>query len=254
VAIVNQVFADQLPGRRALGLTIRVATWRRQPSSEAEAEARDVTIVGVVDSAGERRYTQDGSAVAKVYVPSPLGPEPALTLYARTRDRAADLGPAIRDLAASIDARVPIGDMGTLASLNERSMGPAHWLSRMSVLLGVIALLLAAAGLLATSSYAVTQRAREFAVRMALGADARGVLTLVLAQSVKTVSVGFAIGGAAGLGVSRLITSQFHGAEALDLSAFAQSAVFLITVMLAASAIPAMRAARVDVVASLKDG
>jgi ABC-type lipoprotein release transport system permease subunit len=53
---------------------------------------------------------------------------------------------------------------------------------------------------------------------------------------------------------SALITSQFHGAEALDLSAFAQSAVFLITVMLAASAIPAMRAARVDVVASLKDG
>lgn len=254
VAIVNQVYADQLPDRQALGRTIRVATWRRQSSGEAEAEARDVTIVGVVDAAGERRYTMDGGPVAKIYVPSPLGPEPALTLYARSRVRAEDLGPAIRDLAARIDPRVPIGDMGTLASLNERSMGPVHWLSRMSVLLGVVALLLAAAGLLATSSYAVTQRTREFAVRMALGADARGVLTLVLAQSMRTVSIGFTIGGAAGLGVSRLIATQFHGAGGLHLPAFVQSAALLMTVMLVASAIPAIRAARVDLVASLKDG
>ncbi|MEX2272584.1 MAG: ABC transporter permease [Vicinamibacterales bacterium] len=254
VAIVNQIYAEGLPDRQAVGRTVRVAAWRRQTNKEALAEAREVTIVGVVESAGERRYTRDGKAVSKVYVPSPLGPEPALTLYTRARDRAEDLAPAIRALANRIDARVPIGDMGSLASVNERSMGPSHWLTRMSVLLGVIALLLAAAGLFATSSYAVTQRAREFAVRLALGADPRGVLTLVLTQSMKTVSIGFFIGSAVGLGVSRLVATQFPGAGGPNIPAIALSSALLVAVMLVASAIPAMRAAQVDLVASLKDG
>jgi hypothetical protein len=254
VAIVNQAYADALPDRQALGRTVRVAIWRRQSSKEAEAEARDVTIVGVVDSAGERRYSQDGSAVGKLYLPSPMGPEPTLTLYVRTTDNAERLAPAVRDLAARIDARVPIGGMGSLATINERSMGPSHWLTRMSVVLGVIALLLAASGLFATTSYGVAQRAREFAVRMTLGADPRGLLVLVLAQSMKTVSIGFLVGGALGLGVSRLIATQFHGAEGLNLPAFAQSSALLIVVTLVASAIPAVRAARVNLVENLKDG
>jgi predicted permease len=254
VAIVNEAYAEGLPDRQAIGRAVRVATWRRQTNKEALAEARDVTIVGVVESAGERRYTRDGKAVGKVYLPSPLGPEPALTLYARTRDRAEDLAPAIRALANRIDARVPIGDMGSLASVNERSMGPSHWLTRMSALLGVIAVLLAAAGLFATSSYAVTQRAREFAVRMALGADPRAVLTLVLIQSAKTVTLGFLIGGTVGLGVSRLVATQFPGAGAPDIPAIVQASALLVAVMFVASVIPAMRAARVDLVGSLKDG
>ena len=89
---------------------------------------------------------------------------------------------------------------------------------------------------------------------MALGADPRGLLTLVLTQSMNTVSIGFLIGGTIGLGVSRLVATQFPGADGLDVPAFAQSSALLITVMLFASAIPAMRAARVDPVVSLKDG
>jgi len=254
VAVVNLAYADTLPDRQAIGRTIRLATWRRQSNKDAQAEARDVTIVGVVASAGERRYTLDGSAVGKVYVPSPLGPEPELTLYTRTRDTAEDLAPAIRQLVNRIDARVPIAAMGSLASWNEQSMGPSHWLTRMSALLGVIALLLAAAGLFATASYAVTQRAREFAVRLALGADPRGLLSLALTESMRTVAIGFLVGGAIGVGVSRLIAAGFPGTNGLNLTAFTQSSALLVTVMLVASAIPAMRAARVDPVANLKDG
>ena len=89
---------------------------------------------------------------------------------------------------------------------------------------------------------------------MALGADPRGLLALVLTQLMKTVSIGFLIGGTIGLGVSRLVAAQFPGADGLDVPAFAQSSALLIAVMLVASAIPAMRAARVDPVANLKDG
>jgi predicted permease len=254
VAMVNQAYVDGLADRQAIGRTLRVATWRRQSSKEIDAESRELTIVGVVASAGERRYTRDGADVGKVYVPSPLGHEPALTLYTRTNQKAEDLAPAIRALANRIDARVPVGDMGSLAAANERSMGPAYWMTRMSALLGVIALLLAAAGLFATSSYAVTQRAREFAVRMALGADPRGLLILVMAHSMKTVAIGFVIGGTLGLGVSRLIATQFPGTNAVNVPAVIQTAALLMGVMAVASVIPAVRAARVDLVASLKDG
>lgn len=254
VAVVNMAYANGFPDRRAIGRTVRVASWRRQSDSEAQAEARDVTIIGVVESAGERRYSRDGSAVGKLYLPSPLGPEPALTLYVRTRQRADDLSPALHELVNRIDARVPIGDIGSLASFNERSMGASHWLARISALLGVIAVALAAAGLLAVTSYNVTQRAREFAVRLALGAEPRGLVALVVTQALKTVAIGFVVGGTLALGVTQLIAAQFHGAERVNVSAFGQSSAFLAAVMLIASAIPAIRAARVDPILNLKDG
>ena len=133
-------------------------------------------------------------------------------------------------------------------------MGPAHWLTRISAMLGVIALLLAAAGLFATVSYGVAQRAREFAVRIALGADSRGLLVLVMSQSMKAVAIGFLIGGSIALTFSRLIATQFPGTDGLDVRAFSESSALLAIVMLVASAIPALRAARTDPIASLKDG
>jgi putative ABC transport system permease protein len=213
-----------------------------------------VTIVGVIESAGERRYTRDGTPVGKVYLPSALEPEPALTLYARSRGTAEAVAPSVRDLVSRIDSRVPIIEMGSLRSFNERSMGHGPWLARMSALLGVVALGLAAAGLFGVVSYSVTLRAPEFAIRTALGANPRDLLRLVLTQSMTTVSIGFLIGGTIALIVSRLIAAQFHGASGIDALAFGQSSALLISMMLLASAVPAIRAARVDPVANLKDG
>lgn len=257
VAVVNLAYAEQLPDRQAIGRTLRVKDYvpsRRQTDAEGLAASKEVTIVGVVESAGERRYSRDGSAVGKIYLPSPLGPEPALMLYVRGRGTADAVSPSIRGLVKQIDPRVPIIEMGSLASFNERSMGPEPWLTRIAALLGVVALLLAAAGLLAVVSYGVAQRAQEFAIRIALGADPRGLLVLVLKQSMKMVSIGFLIGGTIALIISRLLAAQFHGADGIDALAFGQSSALLIAVMLLASAIPAMRAARVDPVANLKDG
>src|SRR5688572_23817524 len=107
----------------------------------------------------------------------------------------------------------------------------------MSALLGVIAVVLAAAGLLATTSYGVTQRTREFAVRLALGAEPRGLLALVVIQALKSVSIGFLIGGGLAVGLRMLIATQFKGAEGIDILAFGQSAAFLGVSMLVASAI-----------------
>jgi putative ABC transport system permease protein len=254
VAVVNQAYADTLHERQAIGRTIRVANWRRQSNADAQAESRDVTIVGVVESAGERRYTADGSPVGKIYLPAPLTAEPALTLYVRARTTADALAPAIRGAVSHIDARVPIAELGSLAAFNERSMGPMPWLARMAALLGVIALLLAAAGLFATTSHTVSERTRELAVRLALGAEPRRLLRAVLAQAMTTVSIGLVVGGAIALAVSVIVASQFAGADGLDVRSLVQSAALLLAVMLVASAVPAIRAARVDPVVNLKEG
>jgi predicted permease len=257
VAIVNQVYARQMPGGRAVGQTVRVWGYipgDRRPDAERLAEHRDVEIVGVIESAYEPRYSRAGEPVAKIYLPSPLQPEPALTLYARTRADATTAVPAIRTIVAAIDPRVPVLAVGSLALFNERSMGPALWLTRIASVMGVVALVLAAAGLLAVVSYVVSQRSREFAVRIALGARPAGVLALVVRQSMRMVAAGFAIGGSIAFGVSQVFRTQFRGAEGLDYPAFAGSIALLVAVMLLASVIPAGRAARMNPVDGLKEG
>jgi predicted permease len=257
VAVVNQAYARQMPGGRAVGQTLRVLGYvqrDRRSDAEAFAAGREVEIVGVIGSAYERRYSRDGEPVPKIYVPSMLQPEPALTLYARTRRDANAVVPSIRALASAIDPRVPVMAAGSLASFNERSMGPLPWLTRTATAMGLVALLLAAAGLLAVVSYAVAQRSREFAIRIALGALPSAVLALVVRQSMRMVAIGFAIGGTIAVGLTQVFRSQFHGADSLDYAAFLGSTAGLAIVMLLASVIPASRAARMDPVENLKEG
>jgi putative ABC transport system permease protein len=172
----------------------------------------------------------------------------------RTRDDANTLAGPVRELVRAIDPRVPVLDIGSLSLWNERSMGPVVWLTRAASLVGLVALLLTATGLLAVVSYVVSLRSREFAIRMALGSRPGGVLGLVLRQAMRVVVVGFAIGGGLALVATALLQTQFRGADGLDVSAFVGSGALLVIVMLLASAVPAIRASRVDPVAGLKEG
>lgn len=257
VAIVNRVFANQLANGPAVGRSIRVygySPWDPVSDEAAFASARDVTIVGVIDAVEEPRYSQDGSPVAKVYVSAPLQPEPALTLYARTRGLADELVPAVRDVVRAIDSGVPVVEVGSLAAFNERSMGPAVGMARAAGVMGHIALALAAAGLLAIVSYVVAFRSREFAIRMTLGARPVDVLQLVLRQAMRMVIVGFVIGGGIALALTQVFRAESHGAPGLDVEAFLGSTALLVVAMLLASAVPAVRAAQLDPIANLKEG
>jgi putative ABC transport system permease protein len=211
-------------------------------------------LVGVNHAARPPRYNVDGKPVPKIYLPVPLQPEPALTLYLRTRSKAETVAAPLRDLVHAIDARVPILEIGSLATWNERSMALAPLLMRAATFMGLLALVLAATGLLAVVSYAVAARGREFAIRMALGSQPRGVLALVLREAMRLVIAGVVIGGGLALLVTKLLQTRFRGAQGLDVYAFAGSTALLIAVMLLASAVPAIRASRVDPVAALKEG
>jgi predicted permease len=255
VAVVNDAYAKRIQGP-ALGRTLHVGLVQRGGHIDdgAFASGRDVEIVGVIQSASEPRYDVDGTPVPKIYLPAPLQPEPALTLYLRTRSKAETVAAPLRDLVHAIDPRVPILEIGSLTTWNERSMEWAPWLMRAATCMGLLSLALAAAGLLAVVSYAVAARGREFAIRMALGSHPRGVLALVLREAMRLVIAGFVIGGGLALLATKLLQTRFYGAQGLDVYAFAGSIALLIVVMLLASAVPAIRAARVDPVAALKEG
>ena len=118
--------------------------------------------------------------------------------------------------------------------------------------LGGLALLLASVGVYGVVSYAVSRRIREVGIRMVLGATAREVLTMVLRQAMRPVLAGAAIGLALSAAAAQILSSVLFGVSTADPLAFILAAVFLLTVALAASLAPALRATRVDPMTTLR--
>lgn len=247
VAVVNQTFAQQFSGA-AIGSIVRVA-----PRDGDFASSREVRIVGVVESPAERRILQDAPPPARIFLPSPIESEPTLALYIRTRDTAATLTVPLQKLVSGVAPRVPIQELGSLDELTERSDAPQLWLARAAVLLGTIGILLAGAGVYAVSSFIVGLRAREFAIRMAVGAAPRTILQLVFRESLRIAYMGVVFGGLMAFVVGRVIEAEYHGVRGVDAAAFGAAAALFVTIMILASAIPAVRASRVDPVRMLAE-
>ena len=110
---------------------------------------------GVIEPVPRAEVDAGRAACAKVYLPSPIEPEPSLALYLRTRDRATMVAQPVRELVSRIAPRVPVLEIGSMAELNERSYATQLWLARAAAFLGVIGLLLATAGLYGVASYVV---------------------------------------------------------------------------------------------------
>jgi predicted permease len=248
VAVVNRPFADRLLEGHALGMTLSVGL-RNQPYTSATL----VRVVGVIEAAQEPSYNRNPPyAVPTIYLPVPLEPAYALALYVREHESAA-VAPRIRDAVRQIDSRVPILQLESLAQANERLLGAENTLARATGVFGAIALLLATWGLYGVVSYIVTLRSREIAVRLALGARPKTMLRMVLSQAMTTAALGATLGSAAAIAIGRVIQSEVHAPGGLNPAAIAWPAAVLIAVMLAASAIPAARAGRVNLLQLLKE-
>jgi putative ABC transport system permease protein len=125
-------------------------------------------------------------------------------------------------------------------------------MSQLSSVFGGLALVLACIGLYGLLSYEVGRRTRELGIRMALGAQQRDLLRLIVGQGIFLVLIGAAIGIAAALGVTRFIGAMLYGVQANDPLTFAGVAILLTLVALAACYIPARRAMRVDPMVALR--
>jgi putative ABC transport system permease protein len=159
---------------------------------------------------------------------------------------------AIKQEVQTVDRDEPLGNVQTLASVLDESIAPRRFSLFVVTLFAVIALLLGAVGLYGVMSYAVTQRTREFGIRVALGAQHKDVLRLVIRQGMLLSLVGVFIGLAGSFALTRLMSSLLFGVSATDPATFVVVTVLLTSVSLAACYLPARRATRVDPMVALR--
>jgi predicted permease len=241
VAIVTERLASIIQGG-VLGRSLRVSTFSGKPDA-------DVRVVGVVESP-EQLYGQDAAAI---FFPSPFFPSQfqdgtARTLYVRAGGPAGPLAPAIREVVAQLDRRVPLLELVTLDEKirSDEDFQGKRVLAQTAAALGIVALLLASVGLYGVTSYGVAMRAREIAVRVALGARADRVVAMVLRQALSVATIGAALGGLVAIAAVIAIQSQVFGVGGVDVATLGGSAALLTAAMLLASILPAWRAARLD--------
>ncbi len=237
VAIINDALAKKYwPNEEALGKRITFNDPQKNPTW--------LTIVGIVKSIRHRGLDVDPAP--EYYLPLTQRAEGTMILTLRSAQDPRSLTSAIRREIQSIDPDQPIANVRTLEAVTAESVAPR----RMSmVLLGAfagIALLLASVGIYGVISYLVVQRTHEIGVRMALGAQRRDVLCLVVGHAAKLVGIGSVIGLILAFLSTRTLSALLYSVGAFDLGTFLFATIALGAVALLASYMPALRATRAD--------
>jgi ABC-type antimicrobial peptide transport system permease subunit len=183
----------------------------------------------------------------------PAGPKEQSNLQLLVHSKSADTATAngIRESARALDADL-IVDVTRLEDNLELWRTPSRIVAALSGVLGALALLLASVGVHGVVSYGVSQRTREIGIRMALGAGARDVMTLLLRQALRPVVIGALIGVIACAAVSQVLSKVLYGMGSHDPIAFIGVPVFLFGIAFLASYLPARRATKVDPVVALR--
>jgi predicted lysophospholipase L1 biosynthesis ABC-type transport system permease subunit len=226
------------PGSEVIGRRLKIDTDRHRNAWW--------TIVGVVSDA--REYGLDEPVPPVFYYSAPQEPAEMMTLVVRGRITSA----ALRDALSRVDPAQPVDRVQPLQDVLATSLAARRFPLRLLAVFAALALVLSAVGIYGVTSYAVAQRTREIGVRMAVGASAGKVVRMVLGSALRTVVIGLCIGAAGALAGGRLIASQLYGVSAHDPLTFVGIAALLALVALAASGIPALRAARIDPMAALR--
>jgi predicted permease len=203
------------------------------------------TIVGV---AKDSVYNTLRNKIRAIYVPSQTGN----LLVVRAEGPAAPLVTTIRREIQAVDKNLVIGEMYTFPQLLDQDLFMERLLAKLSGFFSLLALLLACIGLYGVMSYDVARRTHEIGIRIALGAQRRDVVGLVMRETLLLVVIGITIGLIAALGATRLIASLLYGLTPTDPLTIALASVFLLTVAAMAGYLPARRAARVDPMVALR--
>ncbi len=241
VAIVNETFAKKFwPGQDAIGKRFNFGG-----PTDPYWEVIGVAADGKYNSLGE-------DPKAAFYRPLLRDYSNNVTLVARTT---ADPRAVINNLRAeiqSLDPNLPLYKVETLNEHMDLPLFPARMAAGALGIFGLLALILASVGIYGVMSYVVAGRTREIGVRMALGAQRRDVLRLILNQGMALALVGIGIGLLAAAAVSRVMSSLLYGVSPTDILTFSLIALLLASVALLACLIPALRATKVDPMIALR--
>jgi putative ABC transport system permease protein len=245
VAVISETMARRCwPGQDPLGKRLRM------PMPTAPYPQAWVTVVGVV---GESRYRELQTARFDFYMSYLQSDEPLQHVVVRTDGDPLALAGAVRATLREVDRELVLSDVTTMEALVEGAMGGARFGMQLLSAFAFVALALAALGTYGVVAFMVGRRTREIGVRMALGARARSVLGLVLREGMRPVLAGLAIGIAGSFALGRALAGLLFGVPPHDVAAPATAATLLAAAALLACLVPALRAARVDPAAALRD-
>jgi putative ABC transport system permease protein len=251
VIIVDELLAQRAwPHESALGKSLNVEVFSKDDTLKGDFFRAPAEVVGVVKHIKYIQLTDDGRP--QVYEPYAQSPRELMGFTVRTTGEPQALIGAIRAEVDKLDADLPLSMLRPLAI----NVGLARAARRFTMLLAgamaALALVLAAIGIYGVTSYSVSQRRSEIGIRMALGAQRRDILQLVLRQGMFSVLAGVAVGLAISLFLTPALGSLLFGVRPTDLVTYAAVALFFSLVGLLACYLPARRAMRVDPITALR--
>jgi putative ABC transport system permease protein len=243
VAVISESMArDNWPGQDPIGKHVKLG-----PRSGPEPER---LIVGVVGQIASTPF--DPTPDPATYIPFSQAPQDSSAFVIRTSGDPLSLIAPVSGELRSIDADVPAYDVRSLEQVISDNVSGVEFSARMMLVFGVVALVLAAAGIFAVMAYSVAQRTHEIGVRMALGARRVDVLRLVVTSAVKMATTGLCIGICVALLLTHALSSVLFGVIRIDALVFALLTFVLATVAAVAAYIPARWATRVDPMQALR--
>jgi len=237
-SLARRRFAEQDPIGRRLHLGRQDIPW--------------YTIVGVVGDVKQASLLATRAEAAYITPTQWYFADSVLSLVVRTRDNALAYAPAVRQAIWSVDKDQPIVRVATMNDLVGATAAERRFALILFEAFGVAALLLAVVGIYGVLSGSVTERTNEIGVRLALGAQRRDVLGLILRQGAQLTLSGVGIGVFTALALTRLLSTLLYGISATDVLTFAGVSVLLTSFALLACYLPALRAARVDPLIALR--
>jgi putative ABC transport system permease protein len=260
VALLNQAAADKyFPGENPLGKRIMLGVPENliQPGMLPEGMEKFswLTVVGVVRNNRQSGLGQEYQPAG--YIPLAQAPRVPLmlntaTLLARAAQDPVTLAKTVRQQILAVDRDQPVAKIATMESRIDDSLKPQRFSALLMGLFAALALLLAVVGLYGLLAYTVTQRMREIGVRLALGAQPRDVITLIIGQGMRLTLPGVIIGLAGAFGLTRLLERLLFGVSPTDPQTFIGIALLLLFVAALACWIPARRATKVDPMIALR--
>ena len=246
VVIISDSMAQRLwPGEDPIGK--RISTSRDQNRKEVWDE-----IIGVVGDVKYRTLIRDQNKDPDIYLPLLQNPDPAVALAVRTQGDPASLVPAIRSEVQRLDSNLPIFDIAPMKQRVENVTANTRFSTLLLGVFAAVAMLLAVVGIYGVMAYSVTQRTHEIGIRLALGADRRDVLKLVVGEGMALVGVGIGTGLLGAFAATRILASQLYSVSATDPVTFLVVSLILAGVALGACFVPARRATKVDPMVALR--